>query len=565
MLNNSSKAKMLVYLRETLAVKDNKENRAPPSRPGGKSLKADKWELVGGTFWLRTGDQEKVDWAQQDKTSGITRYVLTPTVEGSIRDLAAAVAANVAPILLQGPTSVGKTTMIEYLAARTGHTCIRINNHEHTDVQEYIGSYVTNSLGHLEFRDGLLVEALRRGCWIILDELNLAPSEVLEALNRLLDDNRELYVPETGETVRPSPGFALFATQNPPGAYGGRKPLSRAFRNRFLEISVSDLPFVEIEAIITHSCGLPLRYSSMLVKAMTELQTRRQKSNLFGGKHGSITVRDLLKWGHRQPASALEVAEEGYMLLAEKLRGDDEKETVREILEQVCGVKMNVSSLYAESLLEEEKAVDSSLVLLAEHGEERKARQGRGDLLALKAAQEQLRRGELEVEGIKGVAITAAMRRMWRLVGRCITQNEPALLIGETGSGKTTICQLYAAVLGQRIRILNCHQSTETSDIIGGLRPVRGKEAMIEQAREDLGRLLDACLELRYTDEAMPCPDTGSNRDDAVVEQTWRSSLVRSCAILTDGRTPLEDSGKASLAIVAKLTPAFLRSGGRAS
>ena len=84
-----------------------------------------------------------------------------PTVEGSIRDLAA-VAANVAPILLQGPTSVGKTTMIEYLAARTGHTCIRINNHEHTDVQEYIGSYVTNSLGHLEFRDGLLVEALRR-------------------------------------------------------------------------------------------------------------------------------------------------------------------------------------------------------------------------------------------------------------------------------------------------------------------------------------------------------------------------------------------------------------------
>ena len=28
--------------------------------------------------------------------------------------------------------------------------------------------------------------------WIILDELNLAPSEVLEALNRLLDDNRSV-------------------------------------------------------------------------------------------------------------------------------------------------------------------------------------------------------------------------------------------------------------------------------------------------------------------------------------------------------------------------------------
>jgi midasin len=44
---------------------------------------------------------------------------------------------------------------------------------------------------------GVLVQALRQGHWIILDELNLAPSEVLEALNRLLDDNRELLIPET--------------------------------------------------------------------------------------------------------------------------------------------------------------------------------------------------------------------------------------------------------------------------------------------------------------------------------------------------------------------------------
>ena len=65
------------------------------------------------------------------------------------------------------------------------------------------------------------------------DELNLAPSDVLEALNRLLDDNKELLIPETGERVTPALGFALFATQNPPGIYGGRKPLSRAFRNRF--------------------------------------------------------------------------------------------------------------------------------------------------------------------------------------------------------------------------------------------------------------------------------------------------------------------------------------------
>ena len=88
----------------------------------------------------------------------------------------------------------------------------------------------------MKWQEGVLVSALRNGWWLVLDELNLAPSEVLEALNRLLDHNRELFIPETQEIVKPHPNFRLFATQNPPGMYGGRKILSRAFRNRFLEL-----------------------------------------------------------------------------------------------------------------------------------------------------------------------------------------------------------------------------------------------------------------------------------------------------------------------------------------
>ncbi len=34
---------------------------------------------------------------------------------------------------------------------------------------------------------------------------------------RLLDDNRQLFVPELQETINPHPHFMLFATQNPPG------------------------------------------------------------------------------------------------------------------------------------------------------------------------------------------------------------------------------------------------------------------------------------------------------------------------------------------------------------
>lgn len=83
--------------------------------------------------------------------------------------------------------------------------------------------FIIHCVIYLLCLSGVLVEAMRKGHWIVLDELNLAPTDVLEALNRVLDDNRELFIPETQTIVKAHPGFRLFATQNPPGLYGGRK------------------------------------------------------------------------------------------------------------------------------------------------------------------------------------------------------------------------------------------------------------------------------------------------------------------------------------------------------
>ena len=58
------------------------------------------------------------------------------------------------PILLQGPTSAGKTSLIQYVAQLLGHECLRVNNHEHTDLQEYVGAYTTTERGELVFQEG---------------------------------------------------------------------------------------------------------------------------------------------------------------------------------------------------------------------------------------------------------------------------------------------------------------------------------------------------------------------------------------------------------------------------
>jgi midasin len=84
-------------------------------------------------------------------------------------------------ILLQGPTSAGKTSLVDYLAKRTRNKCVRINDHGRTNIQEYMGCYVSDSKGKLVFQVGILVAAVGNGHRIILDELNLVPLEVLEA------------------------------------------------------------------------------------------------------------------------------------------------------------------------------------------------------------------------------------------------------------------------------------------------------------------------------------------------------------------------------------------------
>ena len=63
--------------------------------------------------------------------------------------------------------------------------------------------------------------------------------------------------------------------------------------------------------------------------------------------------------------------------------------------------------------------------------------------------------------------------RRYCLLERCLEFSEPALLCGETGTGKTTVCQMAAFVRGQRLHIINCNQHTEVSDFLGGFWPNR--------------------------------------------------------------------------------------------
>jgi midasin len=435
-----------------------------------------------GHYWLRQG-LHPVE--PQD------HYIVTPFVQRNLNNLIRASSTRRYPVLIQGPTSSGKTSMIEYLAKRSGNKFVRINNHEHTDLQEYLGSYISGTDGKLQFQEGVLVRALREGHWIVLDELNLAPTDVLEALNRLLDDNRELLIPETQEVVRPHEDFMLFATQNPAGLYGGRKVLSRAFRNRFLELHFDDIPVEELTEILSRRTQIPETWCKKIVNVYKELSTLRQENRLFEQK-SFATLRDLFRWAQRKAETVHDLAMNGYMLLAERVRKEEERHAIKTIIEKVMSrngarVTVDETAMYSVNGSPE---IQLYMDMIVDNGD---------------------------------VVWTSAMRRLFVLVAHAIRNNEPVLLVGETGCGKTTVCQMLADAFEKHLHIVNAHQNTETGDLIGAQRPIRNRAGTEDLLRRQLASILESSVDV--TDLEHSDLESLLKRYDAL-DKTARESIL---------------------------------------
>ncbi|MED4587325.1 ATP-binding protein [Priestia flexa] len=150
-------------------------------------------------------------------------------------------------VLLKGPTGSGKTKLAETLSYLFSQPMHSINCSVDLDAEALLGFKTIaekNGKQGIEFVSGPVINAMKKGQLLYIDEINMAKPETLPILNGVLDYRKMITNPFTGEVVKGKETFGVIAAINE--GYVGTVPLNEALKNRFVVI---DVPYIQGESL----------------------------------------------------------------------------------------------------------------------------------------------------------------------------------------------------------------------------------------------------------------------------------------------------------------------------
>lgn len=201
-----------------------------------------------------------------------------------------------AHVLLEGPPGTGKSTLLRQVAHDRAIPFVLVEGNAELTPARLIGHFdpaLVLERGYSAdiFEDGPLVEAMRTGGLLYVEELNRIPEETLNVLLAAMSE-KEIAVPRLGR-VAAVPGFGVVAAMNPFDAVGTAR-VSSALYDRTCRISMGyQSAEAEDEIVALHSPDIdPDRRSKVvaLVRASREHEALEWGSSV----RGSIDIARIM-------------------------------------------------------------------------------------------------------------------------------------------------------------------------------------------------------------------------------------------------------------------------------
>lgn len=201
------------------------------------------------------------------------------------------------PVFVTGLSGNGKTLMIEQVHAEMGKELIRVNITIETDEDDLLGGFRLVN-GETKFVPGPVIEAMEKGCTLLLDECDLGSNKLM-CLQPVLE-GKGVYLKKVNKWVTPKDGFNVMATANTKGKgsedgrFIGTNILNEAFLERFAITIEQPYPASSVEKKIV--LGSMKKYGILDEDFATNLVTWSEvirKTFFDGGVDELISTRRL--------------------------------------------------------------------------------------------------------------------------------------------------------------------------------------------------------------------------------------------------------------------------------
>jgi MoxR-like ATPase len=213
-------------------------------------------------------------------------------------DLVLAAVAAGRDIVLEGPPGTSKSTLLRAITAEWGIPLVFVEGNADLTPAKLVGHHnparvLREDYSAANFVDGPLLEAMRSGGFLYIEEFNRAPEDTLNTLLTAMAE-RQIAVPRAG-TVAANPTFRVIASMNPYDNVGTTR-LSTSVHDRLCRLAVSYQDAEAERGIVALRAplpGLPAElYERLVADAVAVTRATRERDDVRQGSsvRGAIDV-----------------------------------------------------------------------------------------------------------------------------------------------------------------------------------------------------------------------------------------------------------------------------------